>query len=158
MSHKFNAPFWRTFTVANPAAGSNLTRVNTGKQSVRLMTAAFTLVTSAAAGTRIVTVSASNGTDVYFRSGASFTQAAGLTYTYGLMSSGSDYGVAGGVLHVPLPVDGLVLLPGWQFTVTVVGILAADQIGSFAGSEFVYPTGPDVEWQASFLSTPYAQS
>lgn len=146
MGLKANVPFWQVASVPNPAAGADAIMPNPGDFVSRTLCATFTLTTSAVVANRGVTIEVSDGTTTFFRSGASFVQAASTVRNYGLIASGADFGDAGTIFHIPIPTNGLIILPGFQARTRVVNIQAGDQISAIGSLFEVFPNGPDFEW------------
>lgn len=156
MPNRQNLPFWSVFPVPNPAVGADLIFPQPGKFNSRTFAAYFELVTDATVADRTVTFEIGDGQATFYAGSASFVQPASTTYKYSLVSSGSDYGIASGVLHVPLPVMGLVILPGWTARTRVTNLQAGDQIQNIGALIYEHPTGPGMSWDPSFPLLPYA--
>lgn len=146
MGLKGNVPFWRVREFAAPAAGVDHVFTARGDSTVLLVSATGILVTDANVANRAVRFEVTDGQTVFYRSGGSFTQAAGTTVRYSLISSGSDFGNVATVVHLPLPADGLVLLPGWRANLVTQNIQVGDQWGVVGSLVEVFPNGPDFEW------------
>jgi hypothetical protein len=96
---------------ADPAAGQEFSF--TADEDMIVWSLAFTLVTSAAAPVRIITLKADDGTDVYFRGVfAAAGQAANLTVNYSAWSGAGTSGVSINAWTGQLPAGGLHMRKG----------------------------------------------
>lgn len=145
MAHRTDKPYYQVFPVPDPAVGANLILPQPGKFTSRTLAATFTFATSAVAGNRGVRIAVSDGTTVWYRAGASFVQAANTTVQYALISTGSDYGALDTVVHIPLPAEGLIILPGWLAYTDIVNLDPGDQISDVGALIYSHDTGPVVE-------------
>ena len=146
MPTKGVGPFLQVVQVANPAAGAEFTLKAPGQGIWRVMSLAFTLVTSAVVANRRVALLADDQTDVWFAAATTVDLTATLTTRVGAYQGAASTGLAGSVLNVPLPNDGLVLMPGYRLRTSTLNIDAGDQYSAIRAEVIEYPEGPDFEW------------
>lgn len=138
--------FVQVVAVATPAAGAEFTLKAPGHGLWRVMSIAFTLVTSAIVANRRPALLADDGTDVFFASLSGVDLAATLTTRLAAFHGATAGGVAGSVVNFPLPGDGLILLPGYRLRSSTTAIDATDQYSAIRAVVHEYPYGPDFEW------------
>lgn len=118
---------WRALALADPAAGAVWEIKATGAATLRIVSLVARLTTSAVAANRQVTLIADDSERVWYAQPASAVQVAATTTDYAAHTGATPAGAAGGVLTLPLPTAGLLLLPGHRLRVTVTAIDAGDQ-------------------------------
>lgn len=133
------SPIRRRVQVDQPPVGTDWQRANDSAGLWLIRSLVARLVTSAAVATRLAQLRASQGTEVYFRTVAGATQAAGLTRDYVAYNGSTP--ATDGVATVQLgwPHDGLWLPPGAVLAVTTALIDVADQWSTIVLDLIEYP-------------------
>lgn len=135
--------FPRSFVhkVTQPAAGTDFTLLSNGLGTWVIRSLVFRFTTSATVADRGVRLSATDGSDTWFRTHASAVQAASLAEQY----TGADYGATGALAtlsqFLPFPVGGIVLPQGHTLQSGINNISAADQIDRIVAYIDEYPSG-----------------
>lgn len=129
-------------TIANPAAGAEVTYPITGQYQTRVHSIVFLLTTGAAVANRYVTVQYLGGDGVPFAySGAAVLVTASSTAQFsGDVNRGTAEWNAGTGVFFPLA--DAILNPGEQVKIDVDSIQAADTLTAIRLMVDRYPTGP----------------
>lgn len=149
MPTKGPGPFLQVAQVAAPAAGAEFTLRAPGQGIWRVMSLAFTFVTSAVVANRRVSLLADDQTDVWFAAVSTVDLTATSTTRLSAYQGAAATGVAGSIVTVALPQDGLLLMPGYRLRSSTAGIDAGDQYSAIRAELIEYPEGPDLEWLPS---------
>lgn len=121
---------WRVLAPVDPAVGAVWEIKATGAAVLRIVSLVARLVTSAVAANRQVTLLADDGERVWYAQAATAVQVASQTTDYAAHTNATPGGATPGVLTLPLPNAGLLLLPGHRLRVTTSAIDVADQWSS----------------------------
>lgn len=119
--------WWRIVGVTAPVAGADWALIAPGNAAWRVVSLTARLVTDAVAANRRVTLRADRGGNVFFAQPSSADQILSQTVDYAAHTGATASGVVPGTLTLPLPVQGLLLRPGYRLTVTTTGIDPGDQ-------------------------------
>lgn len=152
MPKRLHAPIQLVGRLAQPAAGAEFSIVAPGGSIWRIMSMAFTLTASAVVANRRITLLADDQTDVWFAQIASADLVASSATRVGAFTGAAAGGVAGSVLNLPLPQDGLILMPGYRLRSSTSGIDVADQYSAIRFWAIEYPMGPNLEWLPSIYT------
>lgn len=117
----------RNFAVGAPAAGADIVVAVPTNTRWRVISFRATLVTSAAAGNRLVSITADDGASVFFESVSNFTQITGITNTYNAFDSAPYQNVPFNLRTQQPLASQLFLGPGFRLSTSTNGILAGDQ-------------------------------
>jgi hypothetical protein len=146
VSTKSAVSFLQVVTIANPVAGAEFTIKAPGQGLWRVVSVAFTFTASAAAANRRVALLADDQTDTWFAAASSVDLTAGLTTRIGAYAGATASGVVGGAVSIPLPHNGLVLMPGYRLRSSAFNLDVGDQYSNVRAQVQEYPYGPDFEW------------
>lgn len=136
-------PRYKVVPVNNPAAGADIAVPMTGIGAWLILSVAFQLVTSAAAGNRLVSLTVDDGTTVYGRYPASAIQATNTTFLYTAFAGSSGTPAAGNAIPVSFPDTGAWLPAGSTLRTLTQTKDAADQYSAISLYVIEFPTGPD---------------
>ena len=123
-------PTPRRVDVATPAVATGWTRRNDSGGMWIVRSLAFRLVTDANVANRFVSISATAGEDVWFRTVVQVAHTAGLTVDYSAWAGGHSSTVLTSVGMLAWPGEGLWLPPGHDLAAAVAGIQAGDQLSA----------------------------
>lgn len=118
---------WRTLALTDPAAGSDWEIKAGGAAILRIVSLVARLTTSAVVANRLATLTADDGERVWYEQPATVAQVAGQVTDYAAHTGATPGGATPGVLTLPLPGVGLLLLPGHRLRVVTKTIDVADQ-------------------------------
>lgn len=149
MSTKSAVSFYEIATVTAPNAGQEFSLRAPGSDACRLISVAFTLITSAVVANRRVTLLADDQTDVWGVFPASTDQAASATVRYGAFVGANGGGLATAALSIPLPGEGFLLQPGHRLRTSTANIDAGDAYSAIRALWQRFPQGPVDEWLPS---------
>ena len=152
MPKHLHTPFQQVGVLPNPAAGAEFSIRAPGGSIWRIMSMALLFTASAAVANRRITLLADDQTDTWFAQIASADLVASSATRVGAFVGASPGGVAGSVLNLPLPQDGLILMPGYRLRSSTAGIDVADQYSAVRFWAVEYPMGPDLEWLPSIYT------
>lgn len=113
----------------DPAAGAEISQTVPAGVVWRLTSIRFALTTDATVANRLPVLTFDDGTNVYFTSLANAAQAASLGVNYEASASGISVSVSGQQQMI-LPVQGIVMLPGWRVRTVTTAIVAGDNYGA----------------------------
>lgn len=123
-------PTPRRVDVTTPAVAQGWSRINDSGGTWIIRSVAFRMVTDANVGPRTVSIAATAGEDVWFRTVVQVDQTAGLTRDFSAWPASPATTVDKPVVLLPWPDEGLWLPPGHVLAATVTGIQAGDQLSS----------------------------
>lgn len=149
MSTKGPMTFYQVVQVSNPAPGAEFALKSPGQGLWRVISVAFTLVTSAVVANRRVVLFGDDQTDVWAVCPSAVDQAASTTVRYGAHVGAVGSGLAGTALSIPLPGQGFILMPGHRLRSSTLAIDATDQYSAIRALVQEFPAGPDLEWLPS---------
>ena len=137
------APLRFVHKLAAPVAGAEVDLTPRGLGDWRIMNLALSLVTSATVANRTITLTADDGTDVYFRAPAIASQAASLTGLYTAYEGSDAETLVAGEVTLGWPDHGLWLPQGAHLRTQTDLIEVDDQYGAVVALVEEYPYGPD---------------
>lgn len=138
-----NAPRYRVIPIQSPAAGAEVSIVPDTSAGWLVRGLRFTLLTSAVAGARTVTLAVDDTIAEYVRAPAVATQAASLSRVYSGYPGSASAIAAGPVIPLQMPADGLWLPQGHRLRTITDLIDVGDQYGGISLAVIEFPTGPD---------------
>lgn len=140
-----NRPITRVVKpLAAPAAGAEFSfRPNLGGGWL-FHSLTFILTTDATVQTRVPTLQASNGSDVYLQMVGSNGQVASTVNRYTAYPGASNGSQGGGIISFDFPSQGLWIPQGNTLSSVTVNLAAADQYSVIVAQVTEYPT--DVDW------------
>lgn len=143
-------PRQRVFPLSpDPNAGAEISITPRNASGWLIRTLRFQLVTDANVATRGVTLSATDGSNEWFRSAAGISQAASLTRVYAALDGGVHTAAVGSVIEIGLPVNGLWLPQGHTLRTITENIQATDQFSAVCMFVIEFPAGQGFEqWPA----------
>lgn len=146
MSTKQPVSYYKIATVANPVAGDEFAFVAPGGEFWRMVSVAFTLVTSAVVANRVLSLVADDQTDVWFRVVSNQNVPAAQTVNYCGFPGAPQNPAVNNKVMIPFPDLGLLLPPGMQLRSVTDLIDAGDQYSAIRALVQVFPQGPVTEW------------
>lgn len=149
MPTKGPGPFLQVVTAPTPAAGAEWTLKAPGQGIWRVMSLSAILTASAAVANRRPALLADDQTDTFFAAESTLDIAAAAAVRLGAYQGAAATGLTGVMTTVPLPQDGLILMPGYRLRSSTANIDAADQWSLIRAQVIEYPEGPDFEWLPS---------
>lgn len=136
-------PRYRVVPLPNPAAGAEIVVPMTGVGSWLILSVVFDLVTSVAAGNRLVSLTMDDGTNIYQRLMGQAAQAASLTNHYSAFIGSTGATAGGNVIPVDFPDTGAYLQAGSFLRTNTQSRDAGDQFSGLVLQVIEFPTGPD---------------
>lgn len=150
-------PYIKTVQVAAPAAGAEFAIRAPGEGLWRVLSLAFNLVTDATVANRAVSLTADDGTSVYFSTDATAFQAAALTRGYSAWEGSMSLAAISGDAILGFPTRGLWLPVGHSIRSVTTAIQAGDQYAAINAMVEEFPTGPSVEWVPTVARAEYGK-
>jgi hypothetical protein len=146
MPTRAQSPFYSVLMATQPAAGAELEIKATGQGLWRIPSLRARFVADANVANRTVVLTADDGTDEVWRVAYNAVVAAGGDVVLCAYSGAIQSTVSAGTATVPLPTDGLILLPGWRLRTSTGSIQVGDQYSDIQALIHEYPFGALEEW------------
>lgn len=141
MGHPRYEAYTRTIPIANPAVGTEYTISPTDGGTWIVRSLAFVLTTSAVVATRLVALTAGNGSELYYVACSSNIQTASNVHRYSGWAGSTGVVANGGLRGLQLPTDGIWLPQGHTLATLTDAIDAGDQFSSMVMLVDVLPHG-----------------
>jgi hypothetical protein len=150
-------PFIKTVQIPNPVAGSEFIIRAPGEGFWRIMSLAFTLTTDANAANRAASLTADDGTSVYFSTDATAFQAASGARGYSAWEGSTGVTAISGDQILGFPTRGLWLPTGHSLRSSTTAIQVGDQYSAINVQVEEFPSGPGVEWLPTVMRAEYGK-
>lgn len=146
MTTKQPVSYYQVLRGTDPAAGGEFALTAPGGEFWRIVSLAFTLVTSAAVANRVVSLVGDDQTDAWFRVVSNQNVPAGQTVNYCAFSGAPGNAAVNNKVMIPFPDNGLLVPPGMRLRSVTDLVDVGDQYSAVRALVQVFPQGPATEW------------
>lgn len=144
MDSRFDVPYLRLVTIANPTVGTDWRHTSPGQGIQRILAIRALFTAAAVAVTRLPALVLSDGSDDLASVPANAGVTTGLATVFSTFPGSISAGVAAGPQLWAAPTDGWLLLPGYSLRTVTAAIDPGDQWSAIRIWLAEYPTGPEV--------------